>query len=92
LFPAAAIINHWQYTLLNLDNIKSGLCLRINATFLLGTAILLAVFAIQHRGILKAARVQMILGIAALLPLLCVGVIPLLTGDLPSQHFCHSYR
>ena len=87
LFPASALINHWQLTLVNLDYIKPGLSIRINAIFLLGAAILLAVFAIQHRGILKAARVQMILGIAALFPLLCIGVIPLLTGDVISQNF-----
>ena len=44
LFPADAAINTWQLTLLDLSFIKSGLELRINATFLVGVVLLLAVF------------------------------------------------
>jgi amino acid transporter len=44
---------------------------------------LLITFAIQHRGILNAARIQAILGVAALIPLILVGTVPLITGDLP---------
>jgi amino acid transporter len=85
LFPATAAINTWQITLVDLGWLSSGLSLRVNATFVIGAAILLTTFAIQHRGILQAARLQMILAISALLPLLLVGVYPLLTGDLPMQ-------
>lgn len=87
LFSPEAAIHAWTWVLLDLNGIKNGFCLRINATFLLGTAILLLVFAIQHRGVLQAARTQMILGLAALLPLLAVGLVPLLTGDMPANHF-----
>ncbi len=81
----------WQLTLVNLGWMASGLSLRINATFILGAAILLITFAIQHRGILQAARIQMILAIAALLPLLLVGLYPIFTGDLPAQHLFPLY-
>jgi amino acid transporter len=83
MFPPDAAINTWQITLVSLDWLRSGLNLRINSTFILGAAILLVTFAIQHRGILNAARIQMILGVAALIPLVLVGTVPLLTGDLP---------
>jgi len=83
MFPADAAINTWQITLVNLDWLRSGLSLRINTTFILGAAILLVTFAIQNRGILNAARIQTILGVAALIPLILVGTVPLLTGDLP---------
>jgi amino acid transporter len=86
LFPPDAAINTWQITLVSLDWLRSGLSLRINSTFILGAAVLLITFAIQHRGILNAARIQTILGIAALVPLILVGTVPLITGDLPMQN------
>jgi amino acid transporter len=87
LFPADAAINTWQLTLVDLSSIKAGLSLRINATFLVGVVILLAVFAIQHGGILRSARTTMVLGVVALIPLMLIALVPLLTGDLPSSHF-----
>ncbi|WP_018413148.1 APC family permease [Methyloversatilis thermotolerans] len=87
LFPADAAINTWQLTLVDLGFIKSGLELRINATFLVGVVILLAVFAVQHGGILRSARTTMVLGVVALIPLMLIALVPLLTGDMPSSHF-----
>jgi hypothetical protein len=62
LFPADALINTWQLTLLDLGWVKSGLSLRINATFAIGMLILLTVFAVQHGGILRSARLTLVLG------------------------------
>lgn len=87
LFPADAAINTWQLTLVDLGFIKSGLELRINATFLVGVVLLLAVFGIQHGGILRSARTTMVLGITALIPLMLIALVPLLSGDMPSAHF-----
>ena len=84
LFPADAAINTWQITLFDLGAIKTGLTLRINATFVLGTAILLTVFGIQHGGILRSAKTQKILAFAALFPLMLVALVPLVTGDVLS--------
>ncbi|MDR2874771.1 MAG: APC family permease [Methylobacillus sp.] len=83
LFAPDAAINTWQITLLNLSGIKEGLELRINATFILGAAVLLGVFAIQHGGILRSAKTTTILGVAALVPLMLIGVVPIITGDVP---------
>jgi len=87
LFPADAAINTWQLTLMDLSFIKEGLLLRINATFVLGAVLLLGVFAIQHGGILRSARTTMILGITALIPLMLIALVPLISGDLPTDHF-----
>lgn len=87
LFPADAAINTWQITLLNLGALQDGLVLRIDAQFLIAVAFLLGVFALQHHGILRAARVQTIVGIAVLTPLLIVGIVPLVTGDVAAQNF-----
>ncbi|MDQ4148075.1 MAG: APC family permease [Pseudomonadota bacterium] len=87
LFPADAVINTWQLTLVDLSALKEGLTLRINAQFILGAIILLCIFAIQHHGILRAARLQMIAALAALVPLTIIGLVPLITGDIVSNHF-----
>ncbi|HTT01678.1 MAG TPA: APC family permease [Steroidobacteraceae bacterium] len=87
LFAPDAHINTWQLTLLDLSAIKVGLTLRINAVFVLGAAILLAVKLIQDGGILRSANTTKILGISAMIPLILIGVMPLLTGDVVAANF-----
>lgn len=87
LFAADAVINSWQITLLDLSNLKDGLSLRINATFIIGSALLLIVFAIQNGGILRSTKATMILGLTGLLPLLIISIVPIVTGDMPLEHF-----
>ncbi|AOK31538.1 MULTISPECIES: APC family permease [Burkholderia] len=83
LFPADAAILNWKWTLLDLGFIKSGLTLRVDATFVIAAILLLVTFKLQHSGASKAARTQRILGIASLTPLLIVGIVPFVTGDVP---------
>lgn len=87
LFAPDAVINTWQITLFDLSFIKAGLALRINATFILGAAVLMTVFSIQHGGILRSAKATMILGVTALIPLMLIGLVPILTGDMPQANF-----
>jgi amino acid transporter len=87
LFAPDAAINTWQITLLDLGSLKTGLSLRINAVFLLGAVILLAVKFIQDGGILRSANTTKILGISAMIPLLLIGIVPLLTGDIVKANF-----
>lgn len=87
LFPADAAVNTWSVGLADLGFLKDGLEVRVDAQFLIAAALLLAVFAVQHHGILRAARVQMVVGVAVLLPLLLVGVVPLLGGDVAQANF-----
>ena len=82
LFAPDAAINTWQITLMDLGGIKDGLVLRINATFVLGAALLLTVFSVQHGGILRSAKATMILALSALIPLMLIGIVPILTGDV----------
>ena len=86
LFGADAGINTWHVTLLDLSFLKTGLSLQINATAIIGAVFLLIAFAIQHRGISSTARTQVVLGVIALLPLLLIGLVPLITGDLPRHN------
>lgn len=87
LFPADAVINTWSLTLLPLDFLQDDLALRVNAQFVVAALLLLLVFGLQHGGILRAARVQTIVGLAVLVPLLIIGVVPLVTGDVASGNF-----
>src|SRR5215468_10898192 len=86
-FASNSPILAWQWTLLDLGFISKDLTLRINATFLLGAAIMLVVFAIQHRGILRTAQISAILTIASLVPLFIVCIIPLLAGNVHGANF-----
>ena len=87
LFAPDSVINSWQWTLLDLGAVKTGLTLRIDATFVLGAVILLGVKAIQDGGILRSANTTKILGLAAMIPLILIGVLPILTGDMVQPHF-----
>ncbi|HEX4584624.1 MAG TPA: APC family permease [Burkholderiaceae bacterium] len=87
LFAPDSVVATWSITLADLGWIRNGLTLRVNANVILADIILLIVFSIQHRGILSAARAQMIFAISSLLPLVLIGLVPLITGDLPREHF-----
>jgi amino acid transporter len=87
LFAQDSAINTWQLTLLDLGSLKTGLSLRINAVFVLGAVILLAVKFIQDGGILRSANTTKILGVSAMIPLLLIGIVPLLTGDIVKANF-----
>ncbi len=86
LFAPDAAINTWHITLVNLGFVRPGLTLRVNVVSLIGAGFLFLTFALQHHGAAKAAYAQKILGIVCLAPLILVGLVPLLTGDLPSRH------
>jgi len=60
--------------------------LHFNATFLIGVILMLIMFAIQHRGIANTASAQKILAIVVLVPLLLVGLVPILTGAIDSAN------
>jgi amino acid transporter len=87
LVPADSALMTWQITLIDLGGLKEGLTLRINATFVIGLIIMLGVFAVQHHGILRTARVQTIAAIAVLIPLLIVGIVPWFNGAVDTNNF-----
>src|SRR4051812_830063 len=87
MFPPDAVINTWSLSLVDLGALKDGLELWVNSQSVLAAALLLLVFVLQHRGILRRARVQTIVGLAVLVPLLVVGLVPLIPGDVMSANF-----
>ncbi len=56
--------------------------LHFNSTFLIGVALMLVILAIQERGIASTASAQKWLAIIVLIPLLLVGLVPILTGSI----------
>ncbi len=58
-----------------------------NATFFIGAILMLVCFLIQHRGILGTARVQTVFGLLVIIPMVIVGVVPLLNGNFHSENF-----
>jgi amino acid transporter len=56
--------------------------LRFNSTFLIGVVLMLIIMMIQHRGVAQTAKAQKVLAIIVLVPLLLVGLVPILTGSI----------
>ncbi len=54
----------------------------LNPTFFIGTVFMLVCFAIQHRGILGTANVQKYIGLLVIIPMLIVGLVPIVTGQI----------
>jgi amino acid transporter len=75
-----------SWSLIDID-IPGLVTISINSTFFIGAVLMLIVFAIQHRGILGTARVQMIIGLLVIVPMLIVGVVPIINGSVDSANF-----
>ena len=60
--------------------------LHFNSTFVIGAVLMLVMFAIQHRGIANTANAQKWLAVIVLVPLLLVGLVPILTGAIQTTN------
>lgn len=56
--------------------------LHFNSTFVIGVILMLIILMIQERGIASTASAQKYLAIIVLVPLLLVGLVPILTGSI----------
>lgn len=56
--------------------------LHFNATFVIGAVLMFVILAIQHRGVASTAAAQKRLAIIVLVPLLLVGLVPIVTGSI----------
>jgi amino acid transporter len=61
----------------------------LNAAFFVGAALMLITFAIQHRGIGGTAKIQKYIGLSVIVPLVIVGVVPILNGHVDYSNFVH---
>ncbi len=76
-------IRGWEFFNITIPGLGA---LHFNATFLIGAALMLLMLAIQHRGIASTASAQKLLAIIVLVPLLLVGLVPILTGAISSTN------
>ena len=60
--------------------------LHFNSTFIIGVVLMLIMLAIQHRGIATTASAQKLLAVIVLVPLLLVGLIPIVTGQINTMN------
>ena len=60
--------------------------LHLNSTFVIGVVLMLIMFVIQREGIASTASAQKWLAIIVLVPLLLVGLVPILTGAIQSAN------
>ncbi len=73
----------WEALSLNIPGLGA---LHFNSTFVIGAILMLIMFAIQHRGIASTAIAQKWLAIIVLVPLLLVGLVPIVTGAIDSAN------
>lgn len=59
----------------------------LNSSFFIGAVLMLAVFAVQHRGILGTANVQKYIGLLVIVPMAVVGLAPIVTGHVDWSNF-----
>ena len=76
-------IRTWEALTLNVPGLGA---LHFNSVFVIGAILMLVIFAIQHRGIAATAAAQKWLAIIVLVPLLLVGLVPILTGAIDSAN------
>jgi amino acid transporter len=58
-----------------------------NSAFFIGAVLMLLTFAIQHRGILGTASVQKLIGLAVIVPMFIVGIVPIITGQIDWSNY-----
>jgi amino acid transporter len=64
-----------------------GVSFSFNSTFFIGAILMLITFAIQHRGISGTARVQLVFGLLVIVPMIIVGIVPILSGKVSMANF-----
>lgn len=76
-------IRGWEFLTFNIPGLGA---MHFNMTFIIGAILMLIMFAIQHRGIASTANAQKILAIIVLVPLLLIGLVPIITGQIQSAN------
>ncbi|MBX5064842.1 APC family permease [Rhizobium lentis] len=76
-------IRNWSLASFSIPYLATA---NINATFFIGGILMLIIFAIQHRGISETASVQKWLAIIVLVPLLIIGLYPIVSGQIVSAN------
>jgi amino acid transporter len=77
-------IRNWELLSFQVPGIGMA---HINAYFVIGALLMLIVFLIQDRGIIRTANVQKVLGIIVIIPMILIGIWPIITGSINYSNF-----
>ncbi|RID93613.1 APC family permease [Gemmobacter lutimaris] len=77
------VIRNWEAFSIGIPGLGN---LHFNSTFVIGVILMLIIFAIQHKGIASTAKSQKVMALVVLIPLLLVGLVPILTGAIDSMN------
>ncbi len=80
---ATPSIQSWELFSLTIPGLG---ILHFNSTFFIGAVLMVIIFIIQREGIASTASAQKWLAIIVLLPLLLIGVIPIVTGNISAAN------
>ncbi len=76
----------WELVAIPIPGLGS---LHFNSTFVVGVVLMLLILRIQHGGIASTASAQKVLALVVLVPLLLVGLVPILAGHIDSANVTH---
>nr|WP_082073069.1 APC family permease [Hyphomicrobium sp. 99] len=79
-------IRTWELASFDILGLASA---HLNATFFIGAALMLIIFAIQHRGVAATAGVQKLIGMVVIGTIAVVGVTPILMGKIDWSNFAN---
>ena len=86
-FPATSWLATFSVTLLDLSAILPNIVFKLNGPIIVGAIALILSFFLQHTGVLRMARVQFLLAVLSLVPILLLSFVPLLTGKVNFANF-----
>ena len=77
-------IRSWSILHFEIPHVAS---FNVNATFFIGAILMFIMYGIQQHGILGTARAQKLLAIIVLVPLLLIGLLPIVNGSINYANF-----
>jgi amino acid transporter len=86
-FFSHSLFGTFSITLLDLSHFLPGIVFQLNGAIISAIVLLIVVFAIQHTGIVRAAKTQMVIALCTLIPLLIIAVVPFVNGGVDYHNF-----
>jgi len=77
----------FSITLLDFSALLPGISFKLDGSILCAAGILLLAFYLQNKGIVLTAKIQFVLALVSVIPLLLLTVVPLVTGKVNPANF-----
>lgn len=79
-------VRTWELASFNILGLATA---HLNSTFFIGAAMMLVIFAIQHRGVAATASVQKYIGMVVIGTIAVIGITPILMGKIDWSNFAN---